>query len=116
MTTKVSAKISGNKLTLTRAKGSVLCKKSKMKKNIFTKITKLKKTKYTYKLAKNYKIVYGKKSNGSKDVVKTKTWFNKAFKKKGSMYGKYNIGVCLNKKGQVTMIYVSGFDVGAEQN
>ena len=115
MTTKVSANISGNKLTLTKAKGAYLFRKSKMKNKVFQKSTKLKKSKYTYKLAKNYKIVYGKKQNGTKDVVKTKAWFNKAFKKKGSMYGKYNIGVCLNKKGQVTMIYISGFDVGAEQ-
>ncbi len=115
MATKVSAKISGNKLTLTKAKGAYLFRKSKMKNKVFQRSTTLKKSKYTYKLARNCKIVYGKKQNGTKDVVRTKTWFNKVFKKKGSMYGKYNIGVCLNKKGQVTMIYISGFDVGAEQ-
>ena len=48
ITSKVAGKISGKKLTLTKVKGAYLCKKSKMKHNIFTKTQNLGKSKYTY--------------------------------------------------------------------
>lgn len=115
MTSKVAAKLSGAKLILTKAGDGFLCKKSKLVNNIFTKITSLNKSKYTYKLADSYKIIYVKKEDGSANEIKTKSWFNQNFKKNGMMYGKYNFGVCVNKSGKVNAILISGFDIGAEQ-
>lgn len=115
MTSKVAAKLTGAKLVLTKAGDGFLCKKSKLSGNIFTKISILSKSKYSYKLADSYKIIYVKKEDGSANEVKTKKWFNQNFKKNGMMYGKYNFGVCVNKSGKVNAILISAFDIGAEQ-
>lgn len=115
MTSKVSAKIKNGKLTLKKGKDGMLCRKAKMQNGVFTKIKVLKKKKYAYKLAENCKIVYGGREDGTQDEVKSEDWLVSNFAKNGPMYGQYNIGVCLDKGNQVTMIYVSGFDVGAEQ-
>ena len=111
----VSCKIKKGKLYLNRDNYGFLCKKSKMRNGIFTKSVNMKKKKYKFKLAKGCKVVYGTKEDGSGDIVKSKKWFNKNFKRNGAMYYSYDFGICLNKKNQVTLIYVSYFDVGAEQ-
>ena len=43
-----------------------------------------------------------------------KAWFNKYFKKGGSYFCEYEFGLCVNKKGQVVLIY-TGDMFGAEQ-
>ncbi|MBE5906603.1 MAG: hypothetical protein E7277_07410 [Lachnospiraceae bacterium] len=116
MGSKVSGKIESGKLTLKRGKDGFLCKKSKMKGGIFTKIVTMNKKSYRFKLAKGCKVVYSTNENGKSDKVMSKKWFNTQFKVKGNMYGARNIGVCLNKKNQVTLLYISTWDVGAEQN
>ncbi len=115
MGSKVKVSFKNGKVTLKKGNGGYLCKKSKAKKYIFHKSAVMKKKKYTYKLAKNCKVVYGKDfySNSKiTETVKNTKWVKKSFKNGG---GGKSIGLCLNKKKQVYMIYVSGFDVYCEQ-
>ena len=115
------AVIKGGKVILKnpKKKDYVYYKKSKMDKDgCFINNYNLKpKKKYTYKLAKNCKVVCATvKGYSVSEKVKTKKWFNKGFKKKGNLKKKYNFGVCLNKSGKAYLIYVANDDIGAWQN
>ena len=117
MMTEVTAKISRNKVTLKKTgKYAYLCQKSGAQKGgAFTEGKELTKKSYTYKLAKNCKVIYSPKEGGSKDKEKSKKWFNKMFKKGGKGYGNYTIGLSLDKNNVVQFIYVTEYDVYCEQ-
>ena len=115
MTSQVSGKIKGGKLTLKKGTYGFLCKKWNIKHNTFTKSKTLNKKKYKFKLAKGCKVIYGAEDYGMDDRIANYQWFNTNFSKWGPGYGSYNIGVCLNKKNKVTLIYISSFDVYCEQ-
>ena len=115
MTSQVSGKIKNGKLILKKGTYGFLCKKWKIKHNVFTKSKTLNKKKYKFKLAKGCKVIYGAEDFGMDDRIANYQWFNTNFSKWGPGYGSYNIGVCLNKKNKVTLIYISSFDVYCEQ-
>ena len=115
MGSNIKVSFKSGKIIVKKGTDGFLCKKSKAKNYVFTKASELKKKKYTYKLAKGCKIIYGSSYysvNRITETKKSKSWVKKYFKNGG---GGNSIGLCLNSKNQVTMIYVSGFDVYAEQ-
>ena len=110
---KVSAVIKGGRVKLVKSPEGYLYKMWKLK-SAFCKAIELKKKKYSFKLAKSCKIVWDEDADGRKGTIKSKSWFNKSFKKNGSMYGEREFGLCVNKKGKVVLIY-TGDMFGAEQ-
>ncbi len=114
MGSKVTVTFKNGKVTLKKGSDGYLFKKSKARNYVFTKHATLGKKKYTYKLAKGCKIIQGTDFYSNSKITEkkqTKSWVKSHFKNGG---GGDSIGLCLNSKGQVTMIYVSGFDVYAE--
>ncbi len=109
----VSAMIKGGRVKLKRYRGGYLFKLWKLG-GAFRKSVKLKKKKYSFKLAKSCKIVWDEDADGKKGTIQSKKWFNKNFKKNGSMYSVREFGLCVNKKGRVVLIY-TGDMFGAEQ-
>ena len=109
----VSAVVKGSKVKLKRYSGGYIFKLWKLG-GAFRKSARLKKKKYSFKLAKGCKIVWDEDADGKKGAIKTKSWFNSNFKKNGSMYGQREFGLCVNRKGKVVLIY-TGDMFGAEQ-
>ncbi len=115
MSSGVQVKRNGNKLILKKGKGGFLCKKSNMQNGIFMKGKVLKKKKYSYKIAPDCVVVYATKEDGSDEIEQSVEWLCEKFAKNGELYGECNFGVCLDQNNQVSMVYVSPFDIGAEQ-
>ncbi len=114
MTSANTYKINGKKLIVKRGKKGVLFQKSKINNGVYTKSKSLRKKSYKFKLAKNYKIIYGNNEDGLDESIKDKNWFNKTYKKSKAST-KNNIHLFVNKKNEIVMIYICSWDIGAEQ-